>query len=251
MVLRGSHISVHHHVMAEASAHDEEMEDLVGAEIFMLRVEDRQFQRVDHTADGIDDAAGEKPCESSRCESGNDLADRHDAYPAHRDVDHGGEPLRAVDPERVDENPGNRDTPDERQKPVTGVISKDDQANRCVSSGNQDENHHVVDLTQDFINVLGNIKGVVGRAGGIEQNHADDKHSQRRKMARICFSSRFVKQRNCRDHRADHRDKMRQRASGILYVEFMMLCLNEFRCVRCMFLTRNHRITSFAVISIK
>ena len=61
LVLRGSHISVHHHVMAEASAHDEEMEDLVGAEIFMLRVEDRQFQRVDHTADGIDDAAGEKP----------------------------------------------------------------------------------------------------------------------------------------------------------------------------------------------
>ena len=113
------------------------------------------------------------------------------------------------------------------------------------------ENHHVVDLTQDFINVLGNIKGVVGRAGGIEQNHADDKHSQRRKMARICFSSRFVKQRNCRDQRADHRDKMRQRASGILYVEFMMLCFNEFRCVRCMFLTRNHRITSFVVISIK
>ena len=36
LVLRGSHISVHHHVMAEASAHDEEMEDLVGAEIFML-----------------------------------------------------------------------------------------------------------------------------------------------------------------------------------------------------------------------
>lgn len=57
----------------------------------MLRVEDRQFQRVDHTADGIDDAAGEKPCESGRCESGNDLADRHDAYPAHRDVDHGGD----------------------------------------------------------------------------------------------------------------------------------------------------------------
>ena len=39
--LRGSHIPIHHHVMAEASAHDEEMEDLVGAEIFMLRVEDR------------------------------------------------------------------------------------------------------------------------------------------------------------------------------------------------------------------
>ena len=65
MVLRGSHISVHHHVMAEASAHDEEMEDLVGAEIFMLRVEDRQFQRVDHTADGIDDAAGKEPSEAA------------------------------------------------------------------------------------------------------------------------------------------------------------------------------------------
>ena len=34
--LRGSHIPIHHHVMAEASTHDEEMEDFVGAEIFML-----------------------------------------------------------------------------------------------------------------------------------------------------------------------------------------------------------------------
>ena len=63
IILRGSHISVHHHVMAEASAHDEEMEDLVGAEIFMLRVEDRQFQRVDDSADGIDNAACQKPAE--------------------------------------------------------------------------------------------------------------------------------------------------------------------------------------------
>ena len=135
----------------------------------------------------------------------------------------------------------------QRQKPVTGVIFKDDQANRCVSSGNQDENHHVVDLPQNFINVLGNIKGMVGRAGSVEQNHANDKHRQRRKMARICLLSSLVKQRNRRDRRADHRNKMRQRASGILYVEFMLLCFSEFRCVRCMCLIGNHRITSFAV----
>ena len=74
-----------------------------------------RFQRVDHTADGIDDAAGEKPCESGRCESGNDLADRHDAYPAHRDVDHGGEPLRAVDPEGIDDDAYDGDAPDKGQ----------------------------------------------------------------------------------------------------------------------------------------
>ena len=178
IILRGSHISVHHHVMAEASAHDEEMEDLVGAEIFMLRVEDRQVQRVDHTADGIDDAAGEKPCESGRCESGNDLADRHDAYPAHRDVDHGGEPLRAVDPEGIDDDAYDGDAPDKGQHPVAGLISEDDQAHRCVGSGDQDEDHHVVDFPKDLIDMLRNVEGVVDRACGVEQDHADDEDAQ-------------------------------------------------------------------------
>ena len=164
--------------MAEASTHDEEMEDLVGAEILMLRIEDRKLQRIDHTADGIDDAAGEEPCESGRSESGNDLADRHDAYPAHRDVDHGREPLRAVDPEGIDDNAHDGNAPDKGQHPVAGLISEDDQAHRRVGSGDQDEDHHVVDLPENFVDMFRDVEGVVDRACGVEQDHADDEDAQ-------------------------------------------------------------------------
>jgi len=140
--------------MAEASAHDEEMEDLVGAEIFVFRVEDRQLQRVDHAADGVDDTAGQQPCKGGRRESRNDLADRHDAHPAHRDVDHGGEPLRAVDPEGVDDDAHDGDAPYQGQHPVAGLISEDDQAHRRVGSGDQDEDHHVVDLPENFVDMF-------------------------------------------------------------------------------------------------
>ena len=138
----------------------------------MFRIKDGKLQCIDHTADGIDDAAGEKPCESGRCESGNDLADRHDAYPAHRDVDHGGEPLRAVDPEGIDDDAYDGDAPDKGQHPVAGLISEDDQAHRCVGSGDQDEDHHVVDFSQQLVDFWGNIQRVVDGAGSIEADHA-------------------------------------------------------------------------------
>ncbi len=50
--------SVHHDIVAEAPAHDEQVEDLVGTKMFMPGVEQRQLQGVDHTAQGVDDPAG-------------------------------------------------------------------------------------------------------------------------------------------------------------------------------------------------
>ena len=164
--------------MAEASAHDEEMEDLMGAEIFVFRVEDRQFQRVDHAADGVDDATGEKPCESGRCESRHDLADRHDAYPSHRDVDHRGEPLRAVDPEGIDDDAHDGDAPDKGQHSVASFISEDNQAHWCICSGDQNKDHHVVDLPKDLIDMFRDIESVVDCARGVEQDHADDEDAE-------------------------------------------------------------------------
>ena len=35
---------IHHHVMAETSAHDKEMENFMGTEILVSRIENRQFQ---------------------------------------------------------------------------------------------------------------------------------------------------------------------------------------------------------------
>lgn len=49
---------IHYNKMAHTSQHHKDMKYFVGAEILMLRIEDRKLQRIDHTADGIDDAAG-------------------------------------------------------------------------------------------------------------------------------------------------------------------------------------------------
>ena len=50
--------------MAHTSQHHKDMKYFVGAEILMLRIEDRKLQRIDHTADGIDDTAGKEPSEA-------------------------------------------------------------------------------------------------------------------------------------------------------------------------------------------
>ena len=52
--------------MTYASAHDEEMEHFVGAEEFMLCIEDWQLQGIDDTANGIDNAAGQQPEEGGQ-----------------------------------------------------------------------------------------------------------------------------------------------------------------------------------------
>ena len=62
--------------MTEAAAHDKQMENFVGTEIFVFGIEDRQLQRVDDAADGINDAAGQEPAEGRRGQGGYDLPDR-------------------------------------------------------------------------------------------------------------------------------------------------------------------------------
>ena len=72
--------------MACASAHYKQMEDLMAAEILMSAVEDRQFQRIDHSPRGIDDPACKKPSEGSRRHGVQDLGKCKHTGPAHPDV---------------------------------------------------------------------------------------------------------------------------------------------------------------------
>ena len=50
-------------IVANAAAQNEEVEDLVGAEVLVDRVKDGELQRIDHAARRVDDAADEKPQE--------------------------------------------------------------------------------------------------------------------------------------------------------------------------------------------
>lgn len=51
--------------MANTSAHNKEMKNFVGAEIFVKRVENGELQGIDYTADRVNNAACKKPAESS------------------------------------------------------------------------------------------------------------------------------------------------------------------------------------------
>lgn len=59
------HVLKHKNEMAEASGHDEEVKNLVGAEAFVAAVENRKLQGIDYSAGGINDSPGQKPAESS------------------------------------------------------------------------------------------------------------------------------------------------------------------------------------------
>ena len=47
-------VSVHYNEVADASAHNEEVEDLVASEVFMFVIENRYFQCINNTADCVD-----------------------------------------------------------------------------------------------------------------------------------------------------------------------------------------------------
>lgn len=55
------HIQVHKDKMTDASAHYKQMENFVGAKVFMFGIKDRQLERIDDAAHGIDDTTCQKP----------------------------------------------------------------------------------------------------------------------------------------------------------------------------------------------
>ena len=52
------HIQIHKDKVTDAAAHDEQMEDLMGAEVFVTGIEEGKLQCIDHAADGVDDPSG-------------------------------------------------------------------------------------------------------------------------------------------------------------------------------------------------
>ena len=55
---------VHHHIMADTSAHDKQMENLMGAEVLVAGIKERKLQGVDDAAYGVNDTAGQKESEA-------------------------------------------------------------------------------------------------------------------------------------------------------------------------------------------
>lgn len=139
----------------------------MAAEILMLTVENRKLQCIDYTTDCVNDSAGEKPSEFCTCQIIEDLTECEDTDPSHTNVEDGGYPFRAEYPEPFNNNSGDCDTPYKCEHDKSGSAFQYQQADWCVASGDQYEDHHMVDLFQDRVDTFGKIKGMVGCACGV------------------------------------------------------------------------------------
>ena len=138
----------HDNEMAEASAHDKQVEDLMGAEILVSGIEERKLQCIDDTADGVNDASGYEPQEGCGGEGGYQRHHGEDTEPSHGNIDQRGKPFGTGDPEGFDQDACNGGPPYENKERDACGVPKGNHADRRIASGNQDKDHHMVDFSQ-------------------------------------------------------------------------------------------------------
>ncbi len=154
--------------MADAASHNKEMEDLMGAEVFMPVIEDRELQGIDNSSDGINNSTGQKPHKSRRRQGIDKLGKGEHAGPAHGDIYHGGEPFGTVNPEAGYNDTDKSKAPDQCKHDHSGTPSQGNEADGSISSGNQDIDHHVIKLFKPEVGLGGFSKGMVHCACDIQ-----------------------------------------------------------------------------------
>ncbi len=202
--------------MAEAAAHDEQMEHLVRTEILVAGVEERQLHRVDDAARRVDQPAGQQPDERAPRHCLQDAGDRQQTDPAHGDIEDRGEPFGAIDPEGFDQNARDGDDPDQGQQRPADAAAQHHYADRGVGTRDQDEDHHVVDLAQHAVHLRGNVKGMVNGAGRVQQDHAGGENGQGRGRGHSGIVVCLDEQRRRRQNRENHSDEMGDGAARLL-----------------------------------
>ena len=105
--------------MTYASAHDEEVEYFVGAEVLVFCIEDWQLQGIDDTTNGVDDAACQQPQERRRGQGLKQRSEYQNTYPAHCNIDHGRKPFGTGDPAGFYQHADSGDAPHEGKQGVT------------------------------------------------------------------------------------------------------------------------------------
>lgn len=170
------YILIHKNKVAYAPGHYKKMKDFVGTEIFVHRVKNGQLQRVDHAAHRVDDTARKKPQEGAAGQRVPQGAEYAKAYPSHGDVDEGRKPLRASDPADIDDHADDGDPPYDGKQRVAEPVAQNDETDGCVGTGNQNKDHHVVQLAKYFQNIIFYGDAVVKSAGSIKRDHASDKY---------------------------------------------------------------------------
>ncbi len=159
------------------------MEDLVEAERVRPRV--RPLAGVDDRAGAVEQAAGGEQDDGCHVERADELRRRDDGEPAEREVAAGDERARRVDPAQRERDAGQRAAPGaEQQHPGDGPV-EDDQRDRRVAGGDEDEDHAVVDAPQQRLEAPRPGPAVVERRAAEEGDEADavDDHRDGRARA--------------------------------------------------------------------
>ena len=139
----------------------------MGAEEFVLSVKNGKLQGIDHTADGIDDTACQKPAEGSMREHVPECSEDTETYPAHGNVDNGRKPLGTGDPAGFQNHAKKGDSPYYGKKCVAQLSAEDDQTDRCIGTCDQHKDHHMIDLTKDTQRLTTDIQRVISGACSI------------------------------------------------------------------------------------
>ena len=162
------HIEIHENEVAHAARHDEQMEYLVGAEGFMPGIEQGKLQGVDNAARRINESSCQQPQEGGGAQRIQQPAEDQHAYPTHGDINNGGKPFGTGNPAGFHQHARNRNPPDQGQHGVAHVAAQHDQAYRCVGAGDENKNHHMVQLAENTQVPSGEVYGVIGGACAVE-----------------------------------------------------------------------------------
>ena len=211
---------IHNDKVAEAAAHDKQMEDFMGTEIFVPSVKYRQLHSVNNAADGVNNAAGQKPQKSACGQCVQNPGKRQEANPAHANIKDRRNPLGAVDPKGFKNNACQGNGPDQNQHSVANGAAYGDNAYRRIGSGNKDKDHHMIQLFQTPVYLIINIQRMVNGAGGIQGDHADDKDRQGNYVDHVRSRGGFYDQRKCGQESHKPSDKMCNGAAGIFWSKF-------------------------------
>lgn len=143
-------IVVHKDKVADAAAHDKEMEDLMGTEVLVSGIKKGQFQGVDHAARRINKAACEKPEKGRHGQGEVQGAQGEENDPPHGNVQNGGKPFRTSHPAQLKEHADDGNGPNDGEQTISQCVLKNGHAHGGIGACDQHEDHHVIEPLKDL-----------------------------------------------------------------------------------------------------
>lgn len=127
----------------------------------MSVVEDRKLQCVNHATDGVQNTAAKQKGETSKRYIAQKLREGKQTTPAHGNVNNGRYPFWTVDEKQALEDAHNSNAPHKGNKPCTGGSGQCQQANRSVSTGDQNINHQMVQFLKTKVALYRASEGMI------------------------------------------------------------------------------------------